>query len=60
MGWLGLVSDRRVNDAFAPCFLCDAPLRFDVQDPMFLGRTMEQCTNRECAGHVPHPVVRVA
>ena len=39
-----------------PCPLCSSSLRFDVPDPMRLGRSMEQCSNRYCASHEIHVI----
>jgi hypothetical protein len=57
LGWLQEQRERpRTHDAF--CTECGAILRFDVRDPMMLGRSMEQCTNRHCDGHIPHVIIR--
>jgi hypothetical protein len=53
LGWTG--DDRR---PIARCDACGAELTFDVPDPERLGRSMQQCSNRNCDGHTPHPMTR--
>jgi hypothetical protein len=57
LGWIEEQRERpRIQEAY--CSECGALLDFDVADPMMLGRSMERCTNRDCVGRVPHPVIR--
>ncbi|MES2359984.1 MAG: hypothetical protein V4529_16715 [Gemmatimonadota bacterium] len=53
--WKGLRREREKSHV-VPCRVCGAPLRFDVPDPMRLGRSMEQCTNGQCVGATPHVI----
>lgn len=58
LGWSPIDRAERIKDQVAPCSLCGSALRFDVQDPQLMGRSMEQCTNEHCYGSSPH-VMRV-
>jgi hypothetical protein len=57
LGWID--GDKKGSpEVFAPCTECGGRLRFDVMDPLMLGRSMQACTNAQCDNHRPHPMTR--